>query len=287
MVIINTIAETRELIIFAKEQKKTVILIPTMGFLHEGHLSMVKAARIKDPGHKEIYIVMSIFVNPLQFGPNEDYAKYPRDLKRDASLAEHAGVDMLFAPSVREMYPEGDSLTAVQVSRITEVLCGASRPGHFQGVATVVSKLFNIVQPEEAYFGQKDYQQVAVIRQIVKDLNIPVIIRSFPTIRESDGLALSSRNAYLNSEERQQAPVLYRSLKEAAVLIAEGERSSDAIATKIKQSISSESVGKIDYVEIYKAEDLSVIEQINVPVVIALAVRFGVTRLIDNIVVEV
>lgn len=287
MLIINAITETRDKISLAKQQGKTVVLIPTMGFLHEGHLSMVKAARMKDARHERIFVVMSIFVNPLQFGPNEDFEKYPRDLNRDASLAEQAGVDLLFAPSVKEMYPEGDSLTAVQVIRMTDVLCGASRPGHFQGVATVVSKLFNIVQPEEAYFGQKDYQQVTVIRQIVKDLNIPVKILSFPTVRENSGLALSSRNAYLNSEERKEAPVLYRSLQEAAVLIAGGERSSDVIKARIRKRISEESNGKIDYVELYRADDLSEIKQINVPVVIVLAVRFGATRLIDNIVVEV
>ncbi|UWG97744.1 pantoate--beta-alanine ligase [Dehalobacter sp. DCM] len=287
MVIINTIADTRESILWAKQQGKKVVLIPTMGFLHDGHLSMVKAARRQDNGDKEILVVMSIFVNPLQFGPNEDYEKYPRDLTRDASLAEEAGVDLLFAPSVKEMYPAGGSLTAVQVSRITEVLCGASRPGHFEGVATVVTKLFNIVQPHEAYFGQKDYQQVAVIRQMVKDLNMPITIRSFPTVRESDGLALSSRNAYLSSEERQQAPILYRALQEASARITGGEISPDRIKAAIKQRISEESNGKIDYVEIYRADDLSEVEQITVSIVIALAVHFGTTRLIDNIIVEV
>ncbi|MCM1565046.1 MAG: pantoate--beta-alanine ligase [Dehalobacter sp. 4CP] len=287
MIIAEKIAETREKIASAKQQGKAVVLVPTMGFLHEGHLSMVKIARNQDPNHKKTYIVMSIFVNPLQFGPNEDYEKYPRDLARDSGLAEQAGVDLLFAPSVAEMYPDGKSLTAVQVYQITEVLCGASRQGHFQGVATVVTKLFNIIQPDEAYFGLKDYQQVAVIKQMTKDLNSSVKIVAFPTVRESDGLAKSSRNAYLSSEDRRQAPVLFRSLQEAEARIIEGETCAEVVREEIRQRISSESNGKIDYVEIRKADNLAAVDSIDCPVVIALAVRFGTTRLIDNIVVEV
>ncbi|MGI5901396.1 MAG: pantoate--beta-alanine ligase [Desulfitobacteriia bacterium] len=281
------IATVREKIKEAREKGKKIILIPTMGFLHPGHLGMVEETRKRDRGRENLYIVMSIFVNPLQFGPQEDYATYPRDLERDKALAERAGVDLLFAPSVAEMYPEGRSLTTVQVSEITEVLCGVRRPGHFQGVATVVTKLFNIVSPDEALFGQKDYQQALVIKQLVKDLNISVVVNVFPTVREKDGLALSSRNSYLSPKEREQAPILFQALQEAALLIKEGERRTNFLCEKIKQRIESSTSGKIEYVEIRRAQDLSEIEEIDSAVVIALAAKFGSTRLIDNLIVEV
>jgi len=271
----------------ARNQGKKIVLIPTMGFLHQGHLSMVEAAGKQELAkEKNIYTVMSIFVNPLQFGPSEDYEKYPRDIDLDSRLAREAGVDMLFVPSVREMYPEGKSLTAVDVSELTSGLCGAGRPGHFQGVATVVTKLFNIVLPDLAYFGQKDYQQCAVIKQMVRDLNIPVKILVFPIVREDNGLAMSSRNAYLNSKELAEAPVLYRALLEGKARILAGERNSCVIRDTIMQRISNESCGKIEYVEIRNAENLKDLTIIECPAVIALAVSFGGTRLIDNILVE-
>lgn len=287
MKITEYISVLRENINKAREEGKIIVLIPTMGFLHHGHLSMVEDARAQDEDHEKIYIVMSIFVNPLQFGPNEDYEKYPRNLIRDSRLAQEAGVDLLFTPSVEEMYPEGASLTAVNVSTITAELCGAQRPGHFQGVATVVTKLFNIVLPDAAYFGQKDYQQFTVINQMVKDLNIPVQLIMYPIVREADGLAMSSRNAYLDPEQREQAPVLYRALQEGASLIKAGEKNPVVIIGEIRQRITNESNGKIEYVEIRKANNLAAIETIDGAIVIALAVRFGSTRLIDNIIVEV
>jgi pantoate--beta-alanine ligase len=287
MNITKQIASARESIKQARNQGKTIILIPTMGFLHKGHLSMAEHARLQDKDRTKSYIVMSIFVNPLQFGPNEDFEKYPRDLARDAALAEEAGVDMIFAPSAEEMYPDGRSLTTVNVAELTEGLCGAGRPGHFQGVTTVVSKLFLIVQPDIAYFGQKDYQQVTVIKKMVNDLNFPIEIKVAPIIREEDGLAMSSRNSYLNSEERKEAVVLYRSLLEGAELIKNGENRAEVVRQKIMQRIRSESNGKIEYIEIRCAENLALLDIINCAAVIALAVRFGETRLIDNIVVEV
>lgn len=287
MIVTEHISVLQEKILKERQSEKTIVLIPTMGFLHEGHLSMVQAVRQDDEDCEKICIIMSIFVNPLQFGPNEDFERYPRNLARDIQLASQAGVDLLFVPSVEEMYPEGKSLTTICVGKITEGLCGASRPGHFNGVATVVSKLFNIVLPDVAFFGQKDFQQYVVIKQMVKDLNIPVKVYAAPTVREADGLAMSSRNAYLSLEERRQAPVLYQSLQEAKELILRGERDSETIRAIIAKKITGETTGKIDYVEIRRAEDLAQINTITKKIVIALAVRFGNTRLIDNIIVEV
>jgi len=281
---INTL---RESIDEARQQGKTVILIPTMGYLHYGHLAMVEDARKQDEDHQRNFIIMSIFVNPLQFGPQEDFEKYPRNLVRDSQLAKQAGVDVLFVPAVEEMYPNGKSLTTVKVSEVTDDLCGAYRPGHFEGVATVVNKLFNIVLPDAAYFGQKDFQQFVVIRKMVKDLNMPIQLIAYPTVREADGLAMSSRNTYLDAEQREQAPVLYRSLQEAASLIAGGEHSVEVIKQRILHRISCESQGKIEYVEIRRTDDLTQITRIKGSVVIALAVHFGLTRLIDNHIVEV
>ena len=287
MKITEYISNLRENILLAREQGKTIVLIPTMGFLHYGHLAMVEDARKDDEDREKVYIVMSIFVNPLQFGENEDFDRYPRNLVRDSRLAQEAGVDMLFVPSVQEMYPNGQSLTTINVSQVSDILCGCKRPGHFQGVATVVAKLFNIVLPDSAYFGQKDYQQFVVLNQVVKDLNIPVQLIAFPTVREHDGLAMSSRNSYLSPEERQQAPILYGSLQEGATLIAEGETNPDVIKTRIEERISRESKGKIEYIEIRNAHNLEQLKKIKGAVIIALAVQFGSTRLIDNIIVEV
>jgi len=280
MQICKKVSEVRQIVKEQRQNGRTIALVPTMGYLHEGHLTLVKEAQ-KDGA----FVVMSIFVNPLQFGPNEDFERYPRDLKQDALKAEEAGVDVIFAPEVEEMYP-GKNLTYVEVGELGDCLCGASRPGHFRGVTTVVSKLFHIVQPDKAYFGQKDYQQYLIIRQMVKDLNFPIEIIGVPIVREKDGLALSSRNVYLTPEQRKEALVLQKSLKEAEKWIKEGERSASRIEEKIKNLIREESSGEIDYVEVRSAENLKKLEEISGKVLIALAVRFGSTRLIDNRVLE-
>jgi pantoate--beta-alanine ligase len=247
-----------------------------MGYLHQGHLALVEQA--KQTG---AFIVLSIFVNPLQFGPNEDYSRYPRDLERDAHLVETAGVDALFHPTAEEMYPR-PLVTYVEVGELDAVLCGAKRPGHFRGVATVVSKLFHIVQPDLAFFGQKDYQQYLIIRRMVSDLNLPIEVCAVPIVREQDGLALSSRNVFLTSEQRREALILVQSLNEAESLWRAGERSARVIETRIREKITGESRGLIDYVEVRDAQDLSEVSKIENPVLLALAVRFGSTRLIDN-----
>ncbi|WP_088226280.1 pantoate--beta-alanine ligase [Desulfosporosinus sp. FKB] len=275
------VSELRKIIKEEKQRGKTIALVPSMGYLHRGHLTLIEKA--KETG---AFVVVSIFVNPLQFGPNEDYASYPRDLERDAQLVEGCGVDLLFHPSVEEMYPR-PMVTFVEVTQLDKVLCGANRPGHFRGVTTVVSKLFHIVQPDIAFFGQKDYQQYLIIRRMVSDLNLPIEVRGVPIVREKDGLALSSRNVFLSPEQRQEALVLSRSLKEAAELIQQGKRSGRDIEDFIRNAIMRDSQGVIDYVEVRDAEDLSEVTEINRQVLIALAVKFGPTRLIDNIVVEV
>ncbi|GEN34268.1 MULTISPECIES: pantoate--beta-alanine ligase [Aneurinibacillus] len=274
----RTVSSIKELRSLLKEARpKTVGFVPTMGYLHEGHLSLVDQAK-----EKADVVVMSIFVNPLQFGPNEDLAKYPRDIERDRYLAASRGVDILFFPSVEEMYPEG-SKTIVTVKDITDSMCGASRPGHFDGVATVVTKLFNIVQPDYAFFGMKDAQQVAVITQMVRDLNMPIEIVPCPIVREPDGLALSSRNVYLSAEEREQALVLSRSLKRAEEMVAMGERDAAALRSAIKSIIQESPLAEIDYIEIRSYPELMPMEELRGHCIVALAVRFGRTRLIDNI----
>lgn len=281
MEIVERISELREIVAGEKKKGVSIALVPTMGYLHRGHLTLVKQA--KQEGN---FVVMSIFVNPLQFGPNEDFARYPRDIERDAKLAEEAGVDLIFHPSVEEMYPQ-ENRTTVQVSELGEALCGLSRPTHFRGVTTVVTKLFHIVQPDRAYFGQKDYQQYLIIRQMVRDLNFPLEVIPVPIVREEDGLALSSRNLFLTSEQRQEAVVLSKSLIEAEKLIKQGKCRVDRIEEQIRNKITRESSGEIDYVEVRSAENLAKPEVITEPVVIALAVKFGTTRLIDNRIVEV
>lgn len=274
----RVVSSIRELRAMLKEMRpKTIGFVPTMGYLHEGHLSLVeKAKEMSD------VVVMSIFVNPLQFGLNEDLEKYPRDIEWDCRLAEAQGVDILFFPPVEEMYPPG-SKTIVSVKEITECMCGASRPGHFDGVATVVTKLFNIVQPDYAFFGMKDAQQVAVITQMVRDLNIPVEIVPCPIVREADGLALSSRNVYLSPEERKQALVLSRSLKRAQEMVECGERDATVLRTAIESVIQESPLADIDYIEIRSYPELVPLEELRGDCLIALAVRFGRTRLIDNI----
>ncbi|AFL98616.1 MULTISPECIES: pantoate--beta-alanine ligase [Desulfitobacterium] len=280
MIICKKISEVREIIKEQRSQGRSIALVPTMGYLHEGHLTLVEEAK-----KSGAFVVMSIFVNPLQFGPNEDFARYPRDLERDAQKAEGAGVHLIFNPEVEEMYPS-KNLTHVEVNELGDSLCGASRPGHFRGVTTVVSKLFHIVQPDRAYFGQKDYQQYLIIRQMVMDLNFPIEVIGVPIVREKDGLALSSRNIYLSPEQRAEALVLQRSLGKAENWIRQGDRSAQSIEERIKELIRNESSGEIDYVEIRSAENLRRVEQIEGKVLIALAVRFGSTRLIDNKVLE-
>lgn len=281
MRLIDKISDMKAIIRSNKSMGKTIGFVPTMGYLHEGHLSLAKRSVQEND-----LTVMSIFVNPTQFGPNEDFDKYPRDLERDLTLAEAAGVDVVFAPSVGEMYPDGYK-TYVNVEDITEVLCGRSRPGHFRGVTTVVNKLFNIVEPNKAYFGQKDAQQVIVIKKMVRDLNMNLEVITCPIVREPDGLAMSSRNVYLNAEERKAAVILSKSLFEAEELIKKGEKSRKRIVEYIESAIKTEKLAEIDYVEVVSADNLEIMEELKGSILIALAVRFGKTRLIDNVIVEV
>lgn len=281
MEIVERISEVREIIAGQKVKGSRIALVPTMGYLHRGHLTLVRQAK-----QEGAFVVMSIFVNPLQFGPKEDFSRYPRDLEHDSQLAQEAGVDLLFHPSIDEMYPQKNR-TMVEVGELGDALCGLSRPGHFRGVTTVVSKLFHIVQPDRAYFGQKDYQQYLIIRQMVQDLNFPIEVIPVPIVREEDGLALSSRNVFLTREQRQEAVVLSRSLEEAEKQIRQGERRVDRIEEQIRQKITEESTGEIDYIDIRSADNLTKPEEVTEPIVIALAVKFGTTRLIDNRVVEV
>ena len=266
----------------ASRNGKSVGLVPTMGFLHEGHLSLIKRAREEND-----LLVVSLFVNPTQFGPGEDLESYPRDLEKDADSCSAEGADILFAPDAGEMYLE-DYGTYVEVSGdLTKGLCGKSRPTHFRGVTSVVSKLFNIVEPDRAYFGQKDAQQVAVIKRMVRDLNFDVEIVVCPIVREADGLAKSSRNIYLSEVERKAALVLNRSLKAAAERISSGERNGDEIKAMVENMIKQEPLSAIDYVEVVDAENMKPLEILKGSVLLALAVRFGKARLIDNIRLEV
>ncbi len=251
--------------------------VPTMGYLHEGHLSLVRAAREANPN-----VVASIFVNPTQFGPGEDFERYPRDEERDLSLLRDERVDAVFMPSVEEMYPDGAS-TFVVVEGITDVLEGAHRPGHFRGVTTVVAKLFNVVQPTRAYFGRKDAQQLAVIRKMMRDLRRDIEIVGLPTVREPDGLALSSRNAYLSPEERIAAPVLSRSLQRTKELFDSGERDAEALRSAMNKLLGAEPLARVDYVSVADTETLRELEAISGSALVSLAVRIGATRLIDNV----
>lgn len=278
MKIIRKIKQMQEYVTSAKKAGKKVGLVPTMGALHEGHLSLIRQAS-KDND----VVVVSIFVNPTQFGPKEDFNKYPRPFTKDARLAKSAGANVIFNPSVEEMYPAGYQ-TYVEVGKITRGLCGASRPGHFRGVATVVSKLFNAVPADKAYFGQKDYQQVQVIKQIVQDLNIAVQVVTCPIIREQDGLAMSSRNQYLNAEERKSATCLYEALKVAKAMIKSRIKDTNKIKKEIRNIIESNLLSKVDYIEIVNAGTLDPVKVVKGKVVIALAVYIGKTRLIDNMV---
>ncbi|MEO0225510.1 MAG: pantoate--beta-alanine ligase [candidate division WOR-3 bacterium] len=259
-----------------RAQGKIIGFVPTMGYLHEGHLSLVKIAR-----RSSDYVVVSIFVNPLQFGPKEDLGRYPRDFPRDKRLLKKLDVDVIFYPSVKEMYPQ-PSQTFVEVPELSKNLCGQSRPGHFRGVCTVVAKLFNIVKPHIAVFGKKDFQQLTIIEQMVRDLNFDIRIVAGPTVREWDGLAMSSRNTYLSEVEHKNATILYQSLVMAKRLVKRGEKDPGVIIDKMKKMIT-EKGGRIDYIKIVNRETLKDVKRVKKGDIIALAVFFGKTRLIDNI----
>ena len=280
MNIIETVAEVRSQVKSWRKEGLKIGLVPTMGFLHEGHQSLIeRACRENDR------VVVSVFVNPAQFGPNEDLESYPRDLKHDAALCEAVGADMIFHPTPEEMYPEG-FCSFVDMDILTKELCGLSRPVHFRGVCTVVSKLFNIVQPDKAYFGEKDAQQLAVIRRMVLDLNMDIQIVGCPIIREADGLAKSSRNTYLSAEERKAALVLSRSIFAGKQLSEQGETDAKTIIKKMTDIIESEPLAKIDYVKIVDLITMQQIEKINRPFLAAIAVYIGKTRLIDNFMIQ-
>lgn len=275
--IIETVKELREYLAGQRAAGKTVGLVPTMGFLHEGHLSLIREAKAEND-----VVVVSDFVNPTQFGPNEDFESYPRNIERDTELALSAGADVIFYPSVSEMYPP-ESSTYVEVEgNITRVLCGASRPTHFRGVTTVVNKLFNIVEPDKAYFGQKDAQQVAVLTKMVKDLHMDIELIICPIVREPDGLAMSSRNTYLSAEERKQAVILNQALKKAKNAFANGEKDVVKLTGIITDKINEMPLAVIDYVSILDFPSLKPIITIEKDALAAVAVKFGKTRLIDN-----
>jgi len=280
MKIIRHISEMQKLADDERRQGKIIGFVPTMGYLHEGHLSLMRIARSKCDT-----LVVSIFVNPTQFGPQEDLNRYPRNFKRDENLCQRENVDVIFYPESEEMYP-APYFTTIHVKKLTETMCGLSRPGHFDGVATVVGKLFNIVKPHFAVFGEKDYQQALVIRQMVKDLNFNVQILTGPIVREKDGLAMSSRNEYLTGKKRQDALVLVKSLQLAQKLIKEGKRNSSEIRGEMEQFIRRVPGAKIDYIAIADAETLEPVEKIRPNTLIALAVFIDHTRLIDNMVIR-
>jgi len=277
MKVVETIGEMKRVRL---ELAEPVGFVPTMGYLHEGHLALVRRARAESPS-----VVVSIFVNPTQFGPQEDFDEYPRDPQHDLALLEKERVDIVFMPSAAEMYPPQFS-SWVEVGKVTERLEGASRPGHFKGVTTVVAKLFNIVQPTRAYFGQKDAQQLVVIKKMVADLNMNLEIVTVPTVRESDGLVMSSRNTYLNPEERKAAVVLYQALTLAQKLWSQGEKDTDKLRRQMIDLIQSEPLATIDYVSIADAETLDELDTVTPPALVSLAVKIGKTRLIDNAVLE-
>ncbi|MCZ0754474.1 pantoate--beta-alanine ligase [Anoxybacillus sp. J5B_2022] len=281
MIVVTTIKEMQQKMIEYRKEGKTIGFVPTMGYLHEGHVALLQAARKEND-----VVVLSVFVNPLQFGPNEDFDRYPRDIVRDEQIAKEAGVDVLFYPSVAEMYPRPLSVQVVVKERV-DVLCGKSRPGHFDGVATVLTKLFHIVMPTRAYFGMKDAQQVAVVDGLIRDFHFPIELVAVPTVREADGLAKSSRNVYLSEEERKEAPALYAALKKAKVAIENGLRDPRAVRALVEDHLKTYTNGVIDYVEVYSYPELKPLEKLAGKIIIALAVRFTNARLIDNITVDV
>ncbi|MER1956343.1 MAG: pantoate--beta-alanine ligase [Solibacillus sp.] len=277
MNVLTTIAQLRQVVLDTKNQHQTIGLVPTMGYLHEGHLTLAQHAKREND-----VAIMSIFVNPTQFGPNEDFESYPRDLARDTKLAASVGVDYIFAPAVEEMYPQ-DGGIRIRAGRQAELLCGASRPGHFDGVLQVVAKLFNLVQPDRSYFGQKDAQQVAIIQTMVRDYNFPIELRVVPVVREEDGLAKSSRNVYLNETERTQAPAIQQALQLAKCELQETQdvKKALALATKL---IEDNTDGNIDYLSILSYPDLNEVTVDTEQIVLAAAVYLGKTRLIDNVI---
>ena len=282
MILCQNVAELKNLVANFKQDGKSIGLVPTMGALHEGHASLIKAAHAEN----DITIV-SVFVNPTQFGPNEDYAAYPRTLEKDCTVAENAGADVVFAPKKEDLYPNKDMTWVEVTGDITKVLCGRTRPIHFRGVTTVITKLFNLTMPDRAYFGLKDAQQTQVLQRMVDDLFFNVNLRIMPIVREADGLAKSSRNVYLSPEERKAALILSKSLKHAEDLFLQGERNSAKIVDAVTQMIKSEPLSDIDYVEMYKLPGLLPVDEvISGKVLLALAVKFGTTRLIDNVILE-
>ena len=281
MKVVHTIKEVREIVKEWKKDGLSVGFVPTMGYLHEGHKSLI----LKSVSQNDRTVV-SDFVNPTQFGPTEDLARYPRDLKRDSELVESAGADLLFNPEPSEMYPPHFTTTD-NTTEVTEHLCGARRPVHFGGVCQVLTKLFNIVTPDRAYFGQKDAQQLAVVRRFVRDLNFDIEIIGCPIIREDDGLAKSSRNTYLSKEERKAAVILYKSLMKGKALIEAGERSSKKVIDEITKVLNTEPLAKVDYVSVVDNINIQPIDTIKGEVLVAIAVYIGTTREIDNFIIEV
>ena len=280
MRIIEKISEMQQQSNLWRQQGKTIALVPTMGYFHEGHLALMRHARKLGD-----ILGVSLFVNPTQFGPGEDYERYPRDEERDIQLAKSVGVDFLFMPQVSEMYPEGYQ-TYVEVTEITKALCGLSRPGHFRGVTTVVAKLFNIIKPHIAVFGEKDFQQLVVIRRMVKDLNMDVTIVGHPTVREQDGLAMSSRNTYLDPEQRRQALALSKALREAQSLVSKGERDAKVITMRARDILEQDGKVRIDYVEVCDPQTFQRVDTIERPTLLAVAAYVGKARLIDNMVLQ-
>lgn len=279
--IAKTVAEVRTAVAAARARGAKVGLVPTMGALHEGHASLLRAARVEAG-----FVVVTIFVNPAQFGPHEDLDRYPRPLERDLAVCDETGVHLVFVPAVEEVYPPGFR-TYVEVHGLQDVLEGAARPGHFRGVATVVLKLFNMVQPDVAYFGQKDAQQARIIQQMVRDLDVPVELRICPIVRAADGLALSSRNQYLDAEQRRQATVLSAALEDARRRIEAGERDAGRVRQALQARIATVPAASLDYAVTVAADSLQPLDRLAGRVLIALAVRFGPTRLIDNLLVTV
>ena len=282
MKLVKTVAELQQIVKETKKAGKSIGLVPTMGALHEGHASLIKAAHAEND-----FTIVSDFVNPTQFGPTEDLDAYPRTLDHDCKLAEEMGADVLFAPSPNEMYPSRDMTWVEVTGDITKVLCGRTRPIHFRGVATVVSKLFNLAQPDKAYFGQKDAQQAQVLKRMVKDLFFPLEIRVMPIVREADGLAKSSRNVYLNKAERSAAVILSKALAKAKAAFEAGERDSAKLIALVTEMIQTEPLSNIDYVEMYQLPDLTPAEKmVTTDHLLAVAVKFGTTRLIDNVILQ-
>ena len=280
MQIITTIKQMQGYSDALRQQQKRIAVVPTMGYLHEGHLSLVRIAKeLADA------VIVTIFVNPKQFGPNEDFTAYPRDMDRDVNLVATVGADCIYTPAPGEMYPEGYQ-TTVRVNKLTEHLCGISRPSHFEGVTTVVAKLFNATKPHVAVFGEKDFQQLQVIRRMVRDMDMDMDIIGAPIVREPDGLALSSRNKYLSAQERTAALVLSRSLFEIRELCAQGEHDALKLSQQVWQNISAEPLAKIDYIKVCDLETLEDVSQIRRDAIVALAVFFGKTRLIDNVILK-